>query len=160
MTPLCPVNKTSGFHDLGIVTQTVVRRLLNLTDRYVSRHSIDQRLAREYRIIIQSYPSRSYGKLEHIQNCIDQIQAMSPSPMDIQPYQIGLLDDHPINIKEAEKYYPAALIPVHEFNRKSQSIEPMIALVDRLLAQSWSEYKKSKSKRRFSQGDRERRSSR
>jgi hypothetical protein len=137
---------------LGIVTQTIVRRLLKLPDKHLFRESIDRRLANEYKIIIQSYPSRSYGKLEHIQNCIDKIQAINSFSYDIKPYHIAFFDDHPMNIKEAEKYFPSVLIPINEFNKNSRTIEPMIPLINRLIEQSWSVYEKRK--RKYSRGDR------
>ncbi|CAF3362293.1 unnamed protein product [Rotaria sp. Silwood1] len=139
---------------VGIVTQTIVRRLLKLTDKNLSRHSINKRLAQEYKIIIESYPSRSYGKIEHIQNCINQIQQISSYSFDIQPYHVALFDDNLMNIKEAKKYFPAVLIPINEFNTRSKSIEPMISLIDQLTQQSWNEYEKTKTKRKYSRGDR------
>ncbi|CAF2344260.1 unnamed protein product [Rotaria sp. Silwood2] len=145
---------TTFNENLGIVTQTIVRRLLKLTDKNLSRHSIDKRLAQEYKIIIESYPSRSYGKIEHIQNCINQIQQISSFPFDIQPYHVALFDDNLMNIKEAKKYFPAVLIPINEFNIGAKTIEPMIPLIDQLTQQSWIEYEKTKTKRKYSRGDR------
>lgn len=139
---------------LGIVTQTIVRRLLKLSDRSLSRDSINQRLAQEYKIVIQSYPSRTYGKLEHIHKCVQRIRELSPSTTEIQPYQIIFFDDHPSNIREAKKYFPSVLIPIDEFNHKSQTLEPLSPLIDQLLEQSQHEYEKSKNKRTFSRGDR------
>jgi predicted metal-dependent HD superfamily phosphohydrolase len=136
------------------VTQTVVRRLLNLPEKHLSRPTIEQRLARDYKILIQAYPSRSYGKLEHIQKCITRIEQLSLSCKDIQAYHVAFFDDHPMNIKEAKKYFPAALLPVEEFNRQSRTIEPLIPLIDRLVEQSWNEYEKSNTKRKYSRGDR------
>ncbi|CAF3289047.1 unnamed protein product [Rotaria socialis] len=152
-------NTPTKFNEhLGIVTQTVVRRLLKITDKNISRHSINKRLADQYKIIIQSYPSRSYGKIEHIQSCIEQIQEISAFTVDIQPFHVALFDDNEMNIKEAKKYFPAVLIPVNEFNAKLQTIEPMIPLIDQITKQAWNEYEKIKTKRKYSRGDRLQRS--
>lgn len=59
-----------------------------------------------------------------------------------------------MNIKEAKKYFPAVLIPIHEFNKRPQTIEPMIPLIDQITEQSWKEHEKIKTKRKYSRGDR------
>ena len=56
-----------------------------------------------------------------------------------------------MNIKEANKYFPAVLIPIHEFNTKSRTIEPMIPLIDQLIQQSSNEYEKIKTKKKYIQ---------
>lgn len=127
---------------------------MKLSDRNLSRESISQRLLTEFHIVIESYPSRNYGKLEHIRNCVERIRQTSSSTFDVQPYQILFFDDHPLNIKEAQKHFPSILIPLEEFNTKSQSLEPMNPLIDHLLQQSRHEYEKHRNKRTFSRGDR------
>jgi len=59
-----------------------------------------------------------------------------------------------LNIKEGKKYFPAVLISINEFNKNSQTIQPMLPLIDQLIEQSWNKYEKIKRKRKYSRGDR------
>ncbi|CAF0845222.1 unnamed protein product [Didymodactylos carnosus] len=153
--------------NLGIVTQTVVRRLLKLTDRNLNKQTIHYRLATEYKIIIEAYPGtvlssivysyvidyskllgRQYGKFEHLESAIVKIKHYSTTPVSIEPFHVALFDDHPRNITVAKQIFPAALISIQEFSKKCNTMEPIMALIEHVVKRSTQEKDKWLLKKR------------